>query len=42
MLHVTVLMRLHPGRHIMLLSALFISEIHLRKALLLYHNMNVL
>lgn len=42
MLHVTVLMCLQPGRHIMLLSALFISKIHLQKALLLCHNMNVL
>lgn len=42
MLHVTVLMCLQPGRHIMLLSALFISRIHLQKALLLCHNMNVL
>lgn len=42
MLHVTVLMCLQPGRHIMLLSALFISKIHLQKALLLCHTMNVL
>lgn len=42
MLHVTVLMCLQPGRHIMPLSALFISKIHLQKALLLCHNMNVL
>lgn len=42
MLPVTVLMCLQPGRHIMLLSALFISKIHLQKALLLCHNMNVL
>lgn len=42
MLHVIVLMCLQPGRHIMLLSALFISRIHLQKALPLCHNMNVL
>lgn len=42
MLCVTVLMCLQPGRHIKLLSAPFISRIHLQKALLLCHNMNVL